>query len=304
LGNRTIKEEENMAIKAFTRRFKPLDILTEEQVQEIHRGTLEVLWETGIRFEHKRALQILEKNGCKVDYDNYRVQFPPGLVEESLRKCPSVWSGKARDPEDNVTIGGSTTYFAPFPGADIVDLDTWGYRKATRKEMYDGLVVLDALETVGCILQYTPYFAFEGVPPAMVMPECMAAKIRSSTKWNAEGFSNDSEIFTIQMAQAVGADMYVPCLPAPPLTYYTDTIEAALRAVEADFPVKVGDGAVYGGTAPATIAGATISNNAELIAPIVLLQCVKPGARILASNFNFPQNMRTGSPAFGQIGIK
>ena len=40
--------------KGFTRRFKPLEILTEEQVEQIQRGALNVLWETGIRFESER----------------------------------------------------------------------------------------------------------------------------------------------------------------------------------------------------------------------------------------------------------
>jgi len=37
-----------MAKKGFTRNFKPLEILTEEQIVTLHRGTLEVLEKTGI----------------------------------------------------------------------------------------------------------------------------------------------------------------------------------------------------------------------------------------------------------------
>ena len=54
-------------MKGFSRNFKPLEILTEEQVEAIHRGTLEVLWVTGVRVEHDRALKLFEKNDCKVD---------------------------------------------------------------------------------------------------------------------------------------------------------------------------------------------------------------------------------------------
>ncbi|GAF76741.1 unnamed protein product, partial [marine sediment metagenome] len=64
-----------MALKGFTRNFKPLEILTEEQVEAIHRGTLEVLWVTGVRVEHERALKLFESNGCKVDYDDMRVRI-------------------------------------------------------------------------------------------------------------------------------------------------------------------------------------------------------------------------------------
>jgi len=290
-----------MAMKGFTRRFKPLEILPEEQVRDIHRATLDVLWETGIRLEHERALRILKKNGCKVDFENRRVWFPSGLVEEALRKCPSTVYVEAREPKHNLVIGGNTTYFGAFPRQWTVDLDIYEPRTATRKEFYDGVVVLDALETLSWLGCYTPYFGFEGAPPVMAMLESCAAKMRNLTKFHGEGYSHDCEIFTIQMAQAVGMEIYITCLPAPPLTYYGDAIEAGLRAAEAGFPVKVGDGAVYGGTAPATLAGATVTNNAELIAPIVLLQLVKPGTKIIASNFNFPQNMRTGAPIFGAI---
>jgi trimethylamine--corrinoid protein Co-methyltransferase len=56
-----------------------------------------------------------------------------------------------------------------------------------------------------------------------------------------------------------------------------------------------------GGTAPATIAGGTVTNSAELIGGIVLAQLIKPGTRVLIKEFPCPMDMRTGSPAFGSI---
>ena len=58
-----------MPMKGFSRNFKPLEILTEEQVEAIQHGALDVLKTTGVRVEHDRALKLFEKNGCKVDYD-------------------------------------------------------------------------------------------------------------------------------------------------------------------------------------------------------------------------------------------
>ena len=68
-----------MAVRGFTRTMKPLAVLTEEQLEEIHSATLHVLRKTGVRFDSKRALQFFEKNGCWVDYDTNRVKFPEGL---------------------------------------------------------------------------------------------------------------------------------------------------------------------------------------------------------------------------------
>ena len=56
-------------VKGFTRNFKPLEILTEEQEEAIHRGTLDVLEQTGVRIEHERALKLFKENGCDVNFE-------------------------------------------------------------------------------------------------------------------------------------------------------------------------------------------------------------------------------------------
>ena len=290
-----------MAQNGFTRTFKPLEILTEEQVEAIHRGTLEVLWVTGVRMEHERALQLFEKNGCKVDHDEMRVRIPPGLVEESLRHCPSSFHAQARDPRKSLMVGGNTLCLAVAPGQQTVEMDTWEPRAATRKENYDGVAILDALPTVHFFSPYTPYFGFEGVPSCMAMLESLAARIRNSTKFQCVGFSNNSEIFAIRMAQAAGIEILGTCAWAPPLAVYRDAIESAFRFAEAGLPLRIISGQVMGGTAPATIAGGIVTNNAEVIAGLVLAQLIRQGTRVLVKDFNATMNMNTGAPAFGGI---
>jgi len=103
-------------LKGFTRNFKPLEILSEGELEAIHRGTLSVLRKTGVRFESKKALKLFEKNGCQVDYTDNRVRFPEGLVEECLRKCPSSFRVKARNPKNDMIWGGNTVYFQALSG--------------------------------------------------------------------------------------------------------------------------------------------------------------------------------------------
>jgi trimethylamine--corrinoid protein Co-methyltransferase len=292
-----------MATKGFTRKFRPLEILAEEEVEAIHRGTLEVLSVTGVRMEHERALKLFEKNGCKVDRDQMRVRIPQGLVEECLRKTPSNFHAPARDPKNSLMIGGNTLCLAVAPGQQTVDLDTWEPRLATRKENYDGVIILDALPTVHFFSPYTPYFGFEHVPACMAMLESLAARIRNSTKFQCVGFSNDSELFAIKMAQAAGIEILGTCAIAPPLSFYRDAVESAFRFAEAGLPLRIIGGQVMGGTAPATIAGGVVINNAEVIAGLVLVQLIKPGTRVLVKDFSASVNMRSGAPAFGGIEI-
>lgn len=289
-------------LKGFVRKFKPVRILTDEHVEAIHRGTLDILEETGVRFEHERALKLFADSGCKVDFEDKRVRIPSWLVEECLRKCPSSFVVKARDPKMNLRIGGNTLYFVNSVGMRIADLDTWESRPATITEQHEGVSILDALGNVHMTGPYTPYMEIDGVSPVMTQLETDASTIINSSKASITAFSNDSEIFSIMMAKAAGIDFMGVVFASPPLTYYTEAVEAAFRFLEVGFPILVQSGGVYGGTAPATIAGSTITNNAEIMAGIVLLQLIKPGAAVLPSDFTFPMDMRGGHPAFCALG--
>ena len=288
-----------MTTKGFTLNFKPLEILTEEQVEAIHRGILDVLESTGVRVEHEKALKLFEKNGCQVDYDERRVRIPASLVEECIRKAPSSFHVKARDPKNDLQVAGNTSYFEPAPGMRIIDLDTWEARPATRKERDDGCIVLDALDNVHSFGGYTPYFEVEGIPPAMAIPEAFAAVLRNSTKVQCSAYQLGCEMFNIEMAKSAGAEIVGLCLLAPPLTLFGDAVESLFRIVEAGFPVRIGGGGTMAYTIPATIAGAVIAISAQTITGLVLAQLVKPGTRILASGSSFIGNMRTGASVFG-----
>ena len=124
-------------LKGFTRKFRPLEILTDEQVQAIHRGTLNVLETTGVRVEHDKALALFAEHGCKVDFDKKRVRIPGWLVEESLRKCPSSFPLRARDLENDLMVGGAaiTEEFATGIGADGYEATAPGAVELARRLM-------------------------------------------------------------------------------------------------------------------------------------------------------------------------
>jgi len=292
-----------MALKGFIRNLKPLELLDEVDLEAVHSGTLAVLEETGLRIEHERALKLLADHGCQVNLEERTVRFPGGLVEECLRKAPSSFTIKARDPKNDLRIGGNNAYFTAAPGMRIVDLETGESRRATRKENADALKILDALDNLHMLVCYTPYFDVEGIPPAMSIPESAVAKIRNSTKVQFEGYSNDSELFTIEMGRVAGTEVFGQCCASPPLTFHTDAIESALRIVEAGLPLWISTGDIFGGSSPATLAGSVVATNAQLIGIVVLAQLVRPGARLVVSDTAYPMNMQTGAPNFGAIEI-
>ena len=65
--------------------YKPL---AENDVQEIHAGSLELLSEVGIEVANAQARNIFSRHGAKI-VDNHRVMIPPTLVEAAMQQVPS-----------------------------------------------------------------------------------------------------------------------------------------------------------------------------------------------------------------------
>jgi trimethylamine--corrinoid protein Co-methyltransferase len=286
-------------LKGFTRKFRPLDLLTEEEEESIHRGALYVLQKTGMRVEHDRALHLYADHGCKVDFDARRVRIPPSLVEESLRRCPSSYVLKARDGDQDLMVGGNTVYFMQGMGMRYLDLETWETRPATAREHREAMIVADALENTHLADGVFFYMERENVPPVMVMLENLASGLRHSTKAEQFGYQKDCEIFAIKMAEALGINLNPELDSASPLTIYGGAVEAAFRYVEAGIPIQPCSSMTMGSEGPATHAGAMVLGVAVVMAWAVLTQLIKPGAPMSIQHGLKPMDMRRGSSRFG-----
>jgi len=290
-----------MAREGVKRNFRVFDILNKDQEEALHQATMRVLWETGVNMHDERALKVMAEGGCKVDFDTHRVRIPEKLATESLAKCPNQWRVKARNPENDCIIGGGdNTHICHSIGMTTVDLDTWVPREPTRKEYYDYMKILDWLPN-SCAMGAFPYFGFEKVPQCMRLIEGHAAKVRLSSKAQMEGSVVDNDIWNIEICKATGQEMMHLCNPAVPLTFYENTVSQVFRYTKEDMPFHFASGPVAGATAPATMAGAVVMNNADAIAGMVLTQLIKPGHRVWAGSMIMAQNMSTGTPAFAAI---
>jgi len=276
-------------------------MLTDDQVQAMHRAILDVLWDTGIRIEDRWALDFLARHGCSVDHDLMRVRFPFALVEECLQKTPRRFVLKAPNPDNDLEIGGDRLYFTHSSGMQTIDIETFEPRPTSKQEYVDCIRVLDALphlDHLGCY----PYFGYDDLPAVMAIPAGVALHMRYTDKHQMTACSNDCEIFTIQMAQAVGHEIVGTIGSSPPLTWGAGAIASARRIVESGFALATVDGSMMGGTGPATAPGSVIVSSAEHLAMLTLVQLLRPGQRMIIGHFSCPLNMRNGSPAFGQIG--
>lgn len=288
-----------MVVEGLTVR-KPVNILSEDQVERIHWGTLDVLEKTGVRFDHDEALKIFEEAGCYVDHKTQRVRFPPYLVEECLRKCPSSYTLRARERKYDLRFGGSKLYFMPFVGLGTLDVDTGERKMPTVQETADAIKVIDALDRIH--IGTGPYYMMDGVSPIITIPTKTAISIKNTSKWSCFGLSAyDCDIWEMKMAEATNQDIIGSATTAPPLTVGEDVTNSFIRYAKGAKGTGASSGLVFGGNSPATIAGSLVLNNAEIISCLVLAQLINPGIPFLASNYLHPMDMRTGQVLQGAV---
>ena len=98
------------------------EALTENQVELLHDAALQILSQTGVRFDVPAAVEHFRKAGAKID--GARVFIERDLVEHALSTCPSEYTLHARNPAHNVKIGGRNAAVMPGGGPPYVyDLD-------------------------------------------------------------------------------------------------------------------------------------------------------------------------------------
>ena len=87
-------------------------VISPQQVEQIHQTTLRILGEVGILLDHSETRQLLLDAGAAAKED--RIVFPPQMVEDCLAKCggPVQVSGRsgltAGSIEKDGTLGGTT----------------------------------------------------------------------------------------------------------------------------------------------------------------------------------------------------
>lgn len=97
-----------------------LNPLSQQQLDDIHEASLEILQKTGVKFEHEEALQILGEAGCDVNRDSQLVKFPSGLVEQCIRQVPSSFTLRAIDRQYDLTLGGNRVTFSSGTAVDLI----------------------------------------------------------------------------------------------------------------------------------------------------------------------------------------
>ena len=107
--------------------YPPVAILSDDQIEDIHLASLELLRDTGMVVLDPPSRDHLRQLGAEICADSGRVRLDPALVEEAMTDLPNGYTAIARNPEKSIDVRGDAITFASVCGPSFVsDLDTAG----------------------------------------------------------------------------------------------------------------------------------------------------------------------------------
>lgn len=266
-----------------------LDLLSPDEVWKIHDATVDLLAKVGVTFHSRRALDILAENGCEVDAETTVAKIPAEVVGRALKtRCESFTVG-GRLPEFDLAFDGEHVYLSG-DGCGVFRRELDGTVRPSRKQdLADAARVIDALPNLSAT---SAIVSAQDCPAQSRVLHEFDACLRNSPKHTiVVSIKEDWEARSlIRMAEAIagGSDELrakplfsaIICTVSP-LHQERFGMDLALTLAEAGIPILFYPMPILGATAPATIAGAAVVNNAEFLSGYVLVQLAHPGARVI-----------------------
>src|SRR5262245_58892571 len=128
--------------------YTPIEILSADEVETLHRASLRILAEIGVEVLGDRAIDLLESAGATVNRWTRRVTLDPAHVEELVATAPSTFRLHARNPAKSLTFGDRHVVFSAVGGpAFVTDIDR-GRRPGNHADFLDYVKVIGALDIV------------------------------------------------------------------------------------------------------------------------------------------------------------
>jgi len=282
-----------------------LPILGPEQIDLIHQGTLDILAETGIALNHPEARGLLLEHGASMDGD--RVLLPETLVEKCLETLPSKVTLQGRDPTKAIHLGSGKCYVHNVGGVpNVFDSEKGLRRPAIRADNVEATRLLDILPNIDSI---TPLYTPQDVPGSdMALWMTYDALLNTTKPFRAPGIQTGRDVNALsEMLQVVCPEgsISVGISPVSPLTFPDNIVDAILAVARHGLILGPLPCPILGATAPMSIAGGLVQQNAEVIASLVIAQLVKPGLPTIYKGRLSVMDPRSGLSVWGnpEIGL-
>ncbi len=289
-----------------TARFEVLD---PQELERIHVASMEVLETVGVKVDYPPARDLFREAGAQVDDEAQSVRLPEKLVRWALEQAPERFSLYGPEPDFELAIGGDRVQFAGLgTPTRILDMDTGDYRPTTLADTVRHIQLIDGCQHIhNSQMDVWP----NDIPMTTIHVEAIWAWAHHSRKpfgMGCYGYLPTLDMMRM-MALAVGGKAELRqrprflaiCSVVSPLQMTQMQVEGLLICADYGQPLAMSPEAIAGATAPVTLAGLLVQQNASILAHVTLAQIFRPGTPVLYGTVSTVANMRLGTVALGAV---
>ena len=289
-------------------RYRPTEVISADELESIHLGSLRVLSEIGMDFLDADARDVLRVAGAQVSPDSQRVRFDPAMVTETIKSAPSTFTLHARNADRDVQLGGDWIAFGTVGSPpNVSDLDR-GRRIGNRADYQNLLRLAQVLNPVHFLSGYPvePVDLHHGVRHLYATFDALTLMDKAIHCYSLGRQRNIDCLEMVRIARGVDAatidrepSIFTVVNSSSPLRLDAPMLQGIMEFAAHNQVVCITPFTLAGAMAPVTLAGALAEQNAEALAGIVLAQAVNPGAPVIYGGFTSNVDMQSGAPAFG-----
>jgi len=286
------------------------ELLTTQQIEQIHEASLEILQEVGLKVRFKPARELFEKHGCITSAESEIVKLPREVVEKYRRMAPPSFTFHGRDPKFDRTIPRDSPVIVTASSApDIIDPVTGHERRAESGDIARIAHLINELPgydmfSISTLADDAPkdQFTISRLYPALKY--CLKP-IRATTT------DHKDTLAMMEMAYIVagGREAYKEhpflthhyCPTVSPLSMDNLSTENVMYFAGEGLPVYPTIVPNAGLTSPMSMAGTLVQGNAEYLATVALTQMVKEGTPTIYATLATVADMRSGAYTSGAI---
>ncbi len=284
-----------------------LNVFTDDELDEIHLATLEVLQKTGLFVEDEEALNIFGDHGATIDRERKVAKLPPYLVEDAIRSAPPKFILCGRNPKNDVVLESKRVCFTNFgEGIYVDDLFTGEHRSTTKQDVADSALLADYLDNIDV---YERALGAVDKPPQTLNIHNADAAFANTTKHCFLGGGDRANVARIAEIAAVilgGKDRlkerpifsFNVC-PTSPLRLTLEFCQIVIDSARLGVPLNIVSMAMAGGSAPVSLAGTLVVSNAEVLGTVVLSQLVRKGTPVIYASSTTSMDLRLGTASVG-----
>ncbi len=291
------------------------EVLSHKEVEQIHAASMEVLSTVGVRVEWQTARDLFRQAGAEVDDEGQYVRIPERLVCWAVDQAPEQFTLYGSGSEDGtgspfcLEIGGDQVCFAGLgTPTHILDLDSGERRPCTLADVVRHIQLVD-----GCRYIHNSQMDVwpNDIPMTTIHTESIWAWAHHSRKpfgMGCFGYLPTLDMMRMMAIAAGGKEelrrrptFFAICSVGSPLQMIQMQLEGLLICADYGQPLAMSPEAIAGLTAPVTLAGLLVQQNANILAHVTLAQIFRPGTPVLYGTVSTIANMRLGTVALGAV---